>query len=161
LDGAYGSRAQRAADVSMNPAVKKEMNDLRDSEASLRKQLEFLSSQHEFKGAGSADLQNKVNNLQKELRDTIEDYELMTKASIEFEKERDHMEATIDTMRERCEALETQLSDEKLKWLGAKSNAPSETTSTMVLKNEFKKMMRDTRAENIKALRVCHALQRS
>lgn len=161
LDGAYGSRAQRAADVSMNPAVKKEMNDLRDSEASLRKQLEFLSSQHEFKGAGSAELQNKVNNLQKELRDTIEDYELMTKASIEFEKDRDHMEATIDTMRERCEGLETQLSDEKVKWLGAKSNAPSETTSTMVLKNEFKKMMRDTRAENIKALRVSHALQTS
>lgn len=154
LDGAYGSRAQRAADVSMNPAVKKEMDDLRDSEASLRKQLEFLNSQHESKGVGSAELQNKVNNLQKELRDTIEDYELMTKASIEFEKERDHMEATIDSMRERCEALETQVSDEKVKWLGAKSNAPSDTTSTMVLKNEFKKMMRDTRAENIKALRV-------
>lgn len=154
LDGAYGSRAQRAADVSMNPVVKKEMDDLRASEASLRKQLDFLNSQHESKGAGSAELQNRVNNLQKELRDTIEDYELMTKASIEFEKERDHMEATIDTMRERCEALETQLSDEKVKWLGAKSNTPSETTSTMVLKNEFKKMMRDTRAENIKALRV-------
>jgi chromosome segregation ATPase len=154
LDGAYGSRAQRAADVSMNPAVKKEMDTLREGEASLRKQLEFLNSQHESKGAGSAELQNKVNNLQKELRDTIEDYELMTKASIEFEKERDHMEATIDTMRERCEALETQVSEEKVKWLGAKNNAPSETTSTMVLKNEFKKMMRDTRAENVKALRV-------
>ena len=156
LDGAYGSRAQRAADVSMNPAVKKEMDDLRNSEASLRQQLEFLSSQHETKGVGSAELQNKVNNLQKELRDTIEDYELMTKASIEFEKERDHMEATIDTMRERCESLEAQLSDEKVKWLGAKNNTPSETTSTMVLKNEFKKMMRDTRAENMKALRVSH-----
>ena len=154
LDGAYGSRAQRAADVSMNPAVKKEMDDLRESEASLRSQLEFLSSQHETKGVGSAELQNKVNNLQKELKETIEDYELMTKASIEFEKERDHLEATIDTIRERCESLETQLSDEKVKWLGAKSNAPSDTTSTMVLKNEFKKMMRDTRAENIKVLRV-------
>ena len=154
LDGAYGSRAERAADVSMNPAVKKEMDNLRESETSLRKQLELLISRHEANGAGSAELQNKVNNLQKELRDTIEDYELMTKASIEFEKERDHLEATIDSVRERCEALETQLSDEKVKWLGAKSNAPSETTSTMVLKNEFKKMMRDTRAENIKALRV-------
>jgi len=28
------------------------------------------------------------------------------------------------------------------------------TTSTQVLKNEFKKMIRDTRAENMRALRV-------
>lgn len=154
LDGAYGSRAERAADVSMNPAVKREMDDLRESEASLRQQLDVLTSQHQANGAGSAELQNKVNYLQKELRDTIEDYELMTKASIEFEKERDQLEASIDSVRERCEALETQLSDEKVRWLGAKSNAPSETTSTMFLKNEFKKMMRETRAENIKTLRV-------
>jgi hypothetical protein len=33
-------------------------------------------------------------------------------------------------------------------------DGPYETTSTMVLKNEFKKMMRDTRAENMKILRV-------
>lgn len=123
LDGAYGTRAQRAAD-----------------------------------GAG---LQERVEMLQKELRETIEDYELMTKASIEFEKERDNLESMIDGLRERCETLEAQLSDEKVRWLGMKSpgamrreGGASETTSTMVLKNEFKKMMRDTRAENLKALRV-------
>lgn len=31
-----------------------------------------------------------------------------------------------------------------------------ETTSTMVLKNEFKKMMRDTRIENMKILKVSY-----
>lgn len=154
LDAAYGTRAQRAADVSMNPAVQKEIDDLNSRNADLEKQLENLHVQRTEKGAAHGELENQVNALQRELKETIEDYELMTKASIEFEKERDQLEATIDSLREKCEGLEAQLSDEKVKWLGAKSNAPTDTTSTMVLKNEFKKMMRDTRAENTKALRV-------
>ena len=102
--------------------------------------------------------------LQKELKDTIEDYELMTKAGVEFEKDREQLERSVDTLRERCEALEAQLSEERVKWLGMKSpgihgvGSPSENTSTMILKNEFKKMMRDTRAENMKVLRVRHLL---
>jgi len=155
LDGAYGSRAQRAADVSSNPAVQKEIDSLNARNGELQQQLDLLSSQHVEKGADSAELQNKVNTLQTELKETIEEYEMMTKASIEFERERDHLEASIDSLRDRCEALETQLSEERVKWLGVKASAPAETTSTMVLKNEFKKMMRDTRSENIKSLRVC------
>jgi chromosome segregation ATPase len=159
LDGAYGTRAQRAADVSMNPAIQKEIDDLNDSNIALQRQIDFLKSEHQDAGAGSEELQSKVELLQKELKETIEDYELMTRASIEFEKERDQLESQIDSLRERGEALEAQLSDEKLKWLGVKNGGPgqggpTESTSTMILKNEFKKMMRDTRAENMKALRV-------
>jgi archaellum component FlaC len=154
LDGAYGTRAQRAADVTKNPAVQKEIDDLNDKNTSLQNEINFLKGQD----SGSAELKSRVDVLQKELKDTIEDYELMTKASIEFEKDREQLEGSVDTLRERCEALEAQLSDEKVKWLGMKSpgvHGPgSPTTSTMVLKNEFKKMMRDTRAENMKALRV-------
>lgn len=157
LDGAYGSRAQRAADVSMNPEIKKQIDDLKARNADLEQQLDFLSQEHETKGAGSAELQNKVNSLQKELKDTIEDYEVMTKASIEFEKERDELEATIDSLKEKCETLDAQINEDKVKWLGAKSSLPPETTSTMVLKNEFKKMVRDSRAESMKTLRVCLA----
>lgn len=126
LDGAYGTRAQRAADVSMNPAIQKEIDEL-----------------------------NSRNlDLQRELKETIEDYEIMTKQSIDSEKERDHLEEKVDTLEQRCEGLEAQLNEEKVKWLGARSGAAGETTSTMVLKNEFKKMMRDTRAENMKSLKV-------
>lgn len=161
LDGAYGTRAQRAADVTKNPAVQKEIDDLNDKnivllneKTSLENEINHLKGQ----GSGSSELENKVDLLQKELKDTIEDYELMTKASIEFEKDREQLEGSMDALRERCESLEAQLSDEKVKWLGMKSpgmHGPgSPTTSTMVLKNEFKKMMRDTRAENMKALRV-------
>jgi chromosome segregation ATPase len=159
LDGAYGTRAQRAADVSMNPAIQKEIDDLNDNNTALQRQIDYLKSEHQNAGAGGEELQSKVELLQKELKETIEDYELMTRASIEFEKERDQLESQIDSLRERGEALEAQLSDEKLKWLGMKNGGPgqggpTESTSTMILKNEFKKMMRDTRAENMKALRV-------
>lgn len=154
LDGAYGTRAQRAADVSMNPAIQKEIDELNERNAELEAQLDFLQNQHETKGAGSADLQNKVNMLQTELKETLEEYEMMTKQSIDDEKERERLEEHIDALQQRCETLETQLNDEKVKGLGAKAGSPSETTSTMVLKNEFKKMMRETRAENLKALKV-------
>lgn len=156
LDGAYGTRAQRAADVTMNPAVQKEIDELNDKNTSLQNEITQLKTQ----GSGNSELQSKIDVLQKELKDTIEDYEHMTKASIEFEKDREQLEASVDTLRERCEGLEASLSDEKVRWLGMKSpgvsgpGSPGETTSTMVLKNEFKKMMRDTRAENLKTLRV-------
>lgn len=119
LDSAYGSRAQRAADVSSNPAVQKEIEDLK-----------------------------------RELKETIEDYEVMTKQSIEAEKERDKYEERIDSLEQKCEALESQLNEEKVKWMGVKQNAPNDPTSAMVLKNEFKKMMRDTRAEQTKMYKV-------
>jgi chromosome segregation ATPase len=159
LDGAYGTRAQRAADVTMNPAVQKEIDELNDKNKSLQSEINSLKMQ----GSGNAELQSKIDGLQKELKDTIEDYEQMTKASVEFEKDREQLESSADAMRERCEALEAKLSDEKVKWLGMKSpgvNGPGSpgSTSTMILKNEFKKMMRDTRADNLKALRACFPL---
>jgi hypothetical protein len=121
LDGAYGSRAERAAEA----------------------------------GGGE-----QVQTLKKELEETITEYEAMTKASIEWEKDREKLEETIDKLRDERENLESQLNEEKVRWLGMKSpssETPGTTntsTSTMVLKNEFKKMMRDTRAESAKALRV-------
>lgn len=154
LDASYGSRAQRAADASMNPEVKKQIDVLNEKNAQLEQQLDVLTQAHETKGLGSAELQNKVNALQKELKDTIEDYEVMTKASIEFEKEREQLEATIDQVRDRCQTLEAQINEDQVKWLGVKGTLPPETTSTMVLKNEFKKMMRDSRAESVKVIRV-------
>ncbi len=151
LDGAYGTRAQRAAEVASHPALLQEIGDLKERNKSL-----------EAAGSGNAELNQRVQTLQKELLETIGEYEVMTKSSIEYEKEREHLEVTIDGLRDRCETLEMQLSDEKVKWLGVKSPGPpgsresmgANSTSTSVLKNEFKKMMRETRSENMKALRV-------
>jgi hypothetical protein len=156
LDGAYGSRAQRAAEVAANPVIQKEIDDLKERNVALTAQLSALKQNGPSGGASD----EKMRTLKKELEETIEEYEQMTKASIEWEKEREQLESTIDKLRDERENLEAQLSDEKVRWLGMKSPgvdgaAQPGATSTTVLKNEFKKMMRDTRAESAKALRVC------
>jgi hypothetical protein len=157
LDGAYGSRAQRAAEVAANPAIQKEIDDLHLKNSNLAAEIAQLKG----KGVVGGESEEKIKTLKKELEETIEEYEQMTKASIEWEKEREQLEGTIDKLRDEREGLEAQLSDEKVRWLGMRSpgvdggNQGAGSTSTMVLKNEFKKMMRDTRAENAKALRVC------
>ncbi|RHZ44441.1 involucrin repeat protein [Aspergillus thermomutatus] len=154
LDGAYGSRAQRAAEVAANPAIQKELDALNTRNLELAEELAALKSGK----PGSSDLQQRVQMLERELRETIDDYEVMTKASIEFEKERERYEGMIDGLRDRCEQLETQLNEERINWMGINNavgrDGTYETTSTMVLKNEFKKMMRDTRIENMKILKA-------
>jgi hypothetical protein len=155
LDGAYGTRAERAAQVAANPAIQREIDDLTSKNISLNEELAALKAERVTRATGdNSGLQQRVEMLEKELRETIEDYEVMTKASIEFEKERERFESIIDELRDRCESLEAQLSDEHIRWMGINSDGASETTSTMVLKNEFKKMMRDTRAENMKLLKA-------
>ena len=126
LDSAHGSRAQRAAEIAGDPV-----------------------------------LQARIQKLETELHETISDYEAMTKSTIEYEKEREQFESTIDQLRDRAENLETQLNEERIHALGA-AKSPGQSsdrggsgaTSAAVLRNEFKKMMRDTRAEHTKALRV-------
>ncbi|PGH02043.1 hypothetical protein GX51_04855 [Blastomyces parvus] len=165
LDGAYGSRAERAAQVAANPAIQKEIDDLNQRNRSLTEEISILRAEqlnNSNDGDGKSGLQTRIQMLEKELRDTIDDYEVMTKASIEFEKERDKLETFIDNLRDRCETLESKLCEERVQSLGNSSpgyangfdRGASETTSTMVLKNEFKKMMRDTRAENMRLLKA-------
>ncbi|KAL9620635.1 MAG: hypothetical protein Q9160_004889 [Pyrenula sp. 1 TL-2023] len=176
LDGAYGTRAQRAAEVASNPAIQAELDRLNETNSKLVGEVEYLKTHYEpinrTPGANTESkeevqaLQMRVATLENELRETIEDYELMTKASIEFERERDGLETVIDGLREKLEVLEGRVSDEKVRWLGMKSpnqltkegaangGFGQELTSTMVLKNEFKKMMRDTRGEHARILRA-------
>ena len=162
LDGAYGTRAQRAAEMSSNPAVQKELDELNERNSGLLEELGSLQSQHNTLRTENAELNQRIHTLQRELGDTIGEYESMTKASIEFEKDREALEASLAHLRDRSEELEAQLGEEKLKWMGVKSpmaagNRDSSvpgSTSANVLKNEFKKMMREMRAENTKALRV-------
>ncbi|KAK2805335.1 hypothetical protein FQN50_006236 [Emmonsiellopsis sp. PD_5] len=163
LDGAYGSRAERAAQVAANPAIQKEIDDLNQRNISLTEEISVLRAEqlnNSNDGEGNSALQQRVLMLERELRETIDDYEVMTKASIEFEKEREKLETVLDNLRDRCEILETKLSEERVQNMGSNGysngydRGPTETTSTMVLKNEFKRMMRDTRAENMKLLKA-------
>lgn len=160
LDGAYGTRAQRAAEQAPNPAIQQEFEELTIRNKGLAGELEDIKARHQVMERANTDLNQRMQTLQRELMETIGEYEAMTKASIEFERERDNLENNLDALRERCESVEGQLSEEKVRWLGVKSPGGTRdsmspgTTSTQVLKHEFKKMMRDTRAENMRALRV-------
>ncbi|KAJ5606086.1 hypothetical protein N7510_008867 [Penicillium lagena] len=155
LDGAYGSRAERATESAVDPEIQNQIDALSTRNIELTEELATLKGQQ-----GGGDLQQRANTLEKELRETLDDYEAMTKASIEFEKERERFEGVIDNLRERTEQLEMQLNEERINHMNLNSpgsmgrEGPSETTSTMVLKNEFKKMMRDTRNENMKILKA-------
>ncbi|KAL1652245.1 hypothetical protein SLS58_000372 [Diplodia intermedia] len=169
LDGAYGSRAQRAADIASNPEIKRELEELGRINAELTVQVAQLTEQHAAASRSAKDVAERERMLREELRDTITEFEEMTKANVESEKEREGLEGVIDTLREKIEALDAQLSDEKMRWLGIKSpagvptpgasGAPpgvvlAETTSTKVMREEFRKMMRESRAEAIRALRA-------
>ena len=112
-------------------------------------------------GGGPRAQKERIQLLEAELAELIAEYEAMTKASIEFEKERESLENQVDELRDRIEGLENQLSDVRVQAMGARTpggnNERKETvnTSTSVLKNEFKKMMRETRGEHMKAMKVC------
>jgi predicted nucleic acid-binding Zn-ribbon protein len=162
LDGAYGSRAQRAADAAASPAFQREMEELVGKNKSLQAEIERLNDEKQAVGSQGGELKDRVSVLEKELGDTIAEYEVLTKQSIEFERERESLEQSIDKLKERCENLESQLSEEKLRWMGVKPSGKdggkaAESTSTMVLRNEFKKMMKDTRSDHAKVLKVCHS----
>ncbi|PQE17001.1 involucrin repeat protein [Rutstroemia sp. NJR-2017a BBW] len=135
LDGAYGSRAQRAAEVASNPLIQREIDALTNKNIALQEQIDALHSKNftlqgeiatlqavrQGPSPASAEQEAKVKELKRELEETIEEYELMTKASIEWEREREKLEGEIDKLRDEREGLETQLSDEKVRWMGLKS----------------------------------------
>ncbi|GAM87823.1 hypothetical protein ANO11243_058510 [Dothideomycetidae sp. 11243] len=154
LDAAYGSRAQRAKEI--NTAELEELRRERDAQA---QRLQSMSGEVQRLNAS----ESRTAMLERELGDMARDLQDLARESVTVEKEREQLETLLDGLRERCETLETQLSDEKVRWLGvtsptvANSENGREPTSAMVLRNEFKKMMRETRAEHAKVLRVSKA----
>jgi hypothetical protein len=161
LDAAYGSRSQRQADwaAAANSEAAEKVQGLtaKLEEAQLRNiELETLldttrQEKSKIEGTGS----QKEEELRMELKDTLKEFEELAKASVEAEKERDELEGQVDGLREKIEGLESTLAEEKVKWIGIGGDAgQGQSTSALVLKNEFKKMMRDTRSEHMKNLRV-------
>ena len=175
LDSAYGSRAQRAAENDQ--VLQKDLSDMQERNASLIAQVADLTAKHDASTKRCAESEAKAMMLQREIADVIGDYEEMTKASVDFERERDSLERTIDTLRGKIESLEGHIQEEKVQTLGGVRSPSTQagstgtrdsmasvtptggaSTSASVLRNEFKKMMREMRAEHSKALRVSLSL---
>lgn len=181
LDEAYGSRKQRAAETAqaraaaaaleaankgpqtVDPGLLEEVEALAAKNYELMEELALLKAE---KNTGGADLERRCKVLQTELDGILADYENLTKQIIENEKDRIKLEGVVDGLRDKCEGLETTLADQRVQWLGVRTPGPDgklvgggrygdgESTSTHVLKTEFKKMMRDMRSESTRALRV-------
>lgn len=160
LDGAYGTRAERAAESGA--PMKKELEDLSARNAALLTEIEVLKKAHDAASRSEAEARESEKNLKQELLGMTADYEALTRDLIQNEKDRDMLEASIDKLRDEKESLELELSDEKVKWLGIRSPAgapngtpgSTEATSIRMLREDFRKMMRDRTAEGLRALRV-------
>lgn len=149
LDGAYGSRAERAAEV-----------------AAIKTSAEVTK------------LQNQVNKLKNELTGTVQELEDVTKETLAAEREKMELEAKLDeatsaktslegevsTLRERFDAevnkareriaqLQDDLDGERLKASPAVSGRPG--TGATMLSEQFRSTMREERRKFQEEVRVC------
>ncbi|KAK7553585.1 Up-regulated during septation-domain-containing protein [Phyllosticta citricarpa] len=156
LDEAYGTRSQRAA---ANPEVEAQLEALSVKNVEMAEEVARLQQESAAAQLQMREVTDRERRLREELRDTITEFEELTRAHVETEKEREGLEGVIDGLREKAEQLEAQLNEEKMRWMGmgspgAGSGGPvQDTTSTRVMRDEFKRMMREERAEAFKALR--------
>jgi len=172
LDAAQGSRAQRAATTS--PEMQKQLADLTARNADLAQHVEALK----FHG-------ERTEVLERELAELVDEYELLVQAGVGAERERQELEASVDMLTAKAEILEVRLSDERVRLMGSRLSGDnvktndvkgldgkhdqmvtedrssgsverrSESTVIGVMRAEFKKMMREARAEHFRVLKVC------
>ncbi|KAL7273139.1 hypothetical protein RUND412_004024 [Rhizina undulata] len=181
LDSAYGTRQQRAAETAQARAAAlalekankgpqtidadllQEVDDLANNNRILMEELISLKTEKAMSADAIAAAEKRCKKLQMEMEGMLGDFEGLTKQSIEFEHERVKLEALVDSLRERCEVLEMSLADERVRWLGLRNEGSGgvgkrygtgEGTGISLVKEEFKKMVRDMRNEQSRALRA-------
>lgn len=154
LDASYGSKSQRAAETAevraAAEALAKASQQPQTIDPGLLAEIDTLATRN--------------RELEKELKALLADFEEVTKQGVELERERTKVDQLLDALRDRVEELETALGEERIRSLGGRPasgadggrvvRGPADSTSMSVLKQEFKKMMRDMRAEQQKALKA-------
>ncbi|KAK4502806.1 hypothetical protein PRZ48_006232 [Zasmidium cellare] len=156
LEAAHGTRSERQKEAGMQVGEMEALQKLKDQEIEDLKKTQEQQIETLRRENGE-----RAKLLEQELQDMTNEFQEMTRESLELEKERGQLDGLIDGLRDRCDQLEAQLNDEKIKWMGIKSpggmqqdGGPRETTSVMVLRQEFKKMMREARSEGVRLLRA-------
>lgn len=107
------------------------------------------SAQAQFTERETA-LEKQSVNLQNEFDGILKEFDRLTRNFVDFESERQRYEGQIDTLHKRCQALETELADERIKHMGMGN--PEEVASTATLRKEFRKLMSELRTEQQKVL---------
>ncbi|KAI5821430.1 Up-regulated during septation-domain-containing protein [Pyronema omphalodes] len=186
LDSSYGSKSERAAATAeakaaavalerakrapnaMNPGLKGQLEDMERHNIELINEIVMLKNER-AEGANNEHFQQRAKLLQKELDDMMREHEILIRQNIEAEKTQGKLEKTVDMLKEKLEAMETALAEEKIKYLGATPTqnrngsfgdvrSPGfrtvDATSIQVLRAEFKKMMKDMRADQYKILKA-------
>ncbi|RMX92902.1 hypothetical protein D0868_13155 [Hortaea werneckii] len=137
LEGAYGSRAERAreAQAAEVASLTTQHRDVSDQLAQMKQDHEGLKSEHESLRSTHAttlasleslrtehqqqpqqqdeEARNRTALLEAELKDMTQEFQDLTRESLQLEKERGQLEEVIDALREKVQELEVQLSDEK------------------------------------------------
>lgn len=158
LDASGATRSQQAAQAAAENATQQQLRALMSQCDVLRVEAQSAKKERDEAMASAVSLEK----MRVELKETLADLEELTKAGVEAERERESLEHAMDSLRDRCEELETLLAEEKISGLdvrspksGGATTAPNgESTSTVVLKAEFKRLMREARADGFKALKV-------
>jgi len=168
LDAAHGTRAQQ-----------KHLADLTARNADLTHHVEALK----FHG-------ERAEVLERELAELVDEYEVLVQVGVTAERERRELEAALDTVSARAEALEVRLNEERVRGMGRSGGGADngkmtnglagspkhasrgkvvsqehgdaevvmerrmDSTVVGVMRAEFKKMMREARAEHFRSLKV-------
>ncbi|KAF2860727.1 hypothetical protein K470DRAFT_257743 [Piedraia hortae CBS 480.64] len=93
---------------------------------------------------------SRATNLESELNGMTSAFEDLMREAIRLERERGQLEDVIDEWRARCEASEVKLGDWRL----------DSVAGMKLLREEFKKLVRESRAESVKVLRRERELRR-
>ena len=158
LDSSGATRSQQAAQVAAENATQQQLKSLINQCDALRAEAQFAKKERNEAMASAV----SPEKMRTELKEALADLEELTKAGVEAERERESLERAMDGLREKCEELETLLAEEKISGLdvrspksgGATMASSGESTSTVALKAEFKRLMREARSDGFKALKV-------
>ncbi|CAG8486021.1 12790_t:CDS:2 [Acaulospora morrowiae] len=130
-------RLLRSANEKLELQVKKLKETLADAQRQFSMREEAFEKRSEI-------MQNELDGILKE-------FDRLTKNFIDFDAERQKLQVHIDELQLKCEKLDNELADEKIKHLGMDA-ANSEPATTVTLRKEFRKMMADLRSDNQKLL---------
>lgn len=149
-DRARGTRAERANEATLAADLQTQCDRLRmleEEKSGMVTELERLKVEA-----------SRKTMLERELSDMTTEHQDLARETVEVERERERLESVVDQLREQCGLLEARLEEQQMQSLGTEAGADgtrtSVSTSTAMLRAEFKKMLRAARAESDKKLKA-------
>ncbi|CAI2180059.1 6003_t:CDS:2 [Funneliformis geosporum] len=152
-DGSSGGSNPNSLKAELE-AAHEELRHLRNVKEKLEAQLKQTKNTLEKAQVAFSEreeaLEKRSEIMQAELDGILKEFDRLTRNFLDFDGERQKLENSLDKLQKKCENLENELADEKIKNLGM--DAINEPTTTSTLRKEFRKMMAESKDEQQKAL---------